>query len=274
MMTQKQIRQILKIFIITFVVVILFFSTFYTVKAGKRGVLLTFGKASTDAKGEGLHVKVPFVQKVVRMDVQTNKYVAAASAASKDLQVVSTEIAVNYHAMPEAVPKLYTDVGLGYSDCLIQPAVQEIVKKTTAKFTAEALIDQRPLVSQQIITDLTERLGKWNIIVDEVSMTDFDFSDEFNSAIEKKVTAEQKKLQAERDLERIKIEAQQTEAIAIGNKNAAIANAEGQAEAIRVIDETLSKSPQYIEYLKVTRWDGVMPLTLVTGSAEPMILIG
>jgi len=248
------------------------FQTFYTIEAGSRGVILTFGAPSMVPVQEGIHIKAPFVQRAVSLSVQTQKYEADATAASKDLQVVSARIATNYRVDPNKVPEIYQQLGLGYQSSIIQPAEQEAVKAVTAKFTAEELITKREAVRLEIRDLLTEKLAPRGIIVEEVSITDFDFSRSFNDAIEAKVTAEQLKLKAERDLERIRVEAEQIEAQAIGQKNAAIAAAEGQAESIRIIQEQLDRSPNYIEYMKAQKWNGVLPA--VTGGVTPMIDVG
>src|SRR3990167_2501542 len=201
-------KLVLKVVVVVFGIVmamILLFSSFYIINAGQRGVLLTWGKADMLAKTEGLHVKIPLAQKIVKFDVKTQKYETHASAASKDLQVVSTDIALNYHLVPELTPVTYSELGLAYEDRIIQPAVQEVVKAVTSHFTAEELITKRPMVKEQIDAMLLERLGQRDIVVETTSITNFDFSVEFNSAIESKVTAEQRALQAQRDLERIKI---------------------------------------------------------------------
>lgn len=238
-------------------IVVLFGST-YIIEAGERGVLLTFGKPSQEAIGEGLHFKIPLAQTIKKMDVKTQKYVAQASGASKDLQVVSTEVAVNYKTSPERTPEIYQKIGLAYEDRIIQPAVQEGVKAVTAKFTAEELVTRRPEVKDEIRLFLLDRLQERGMIVEEISITNFDFSESFNTAIEAKVTAEQQKLKAERDLERIRIEAEQK-----------IAQAEAEAESIRIQSEALKANPDILELRAIEKWNGIMPQ--VTGGAVPFI---
>lgn len=253
------------------VLIIMLLSSFFIVNAGERGVLLTFGKPSMNAYDEGIHFKIPIIQKAVKMEVKTIKFETPADSASKDLQVVSASLAVNYRVIPEEVPRIYQSLGLGYRERVIEPAIQEGIKAVTAGYTAEELITKRPLVRNDLLEDLKERLHPRGIIVEDVMITNFDFSASFNEAIELKVTAEQRKLQAERDLERIEVEAKQVEAAAIGEKNAKIAEAEGEAEAMRIIEMQLRNSPQYLEWYKTSRWDGKLPLA--TGGATPFITI-
>jgi len=247
----------------------IFFGSFYQIDAGQRGVLLTFGRASEDIKEPGLHFKLPLVQRIVKMDIRTQKYETDASAASHDLQDVHTKIAVNYRLVPSEVVNIYSEVGQAYQDRLIQPAVQEVVKASTAEFTAEQLITDRESVKRDIETRLGDRLRSRNIIVEAVSITDFDFSESFSAAIEAKVTADQLRLKSINDLERIKIEAQQRIAEAEGRKQATILNAEAEAEAVRIVQQELSRSDEYIDWYAVNKWDGKLPLA--TGGVTPFI---
>lgn len=244
-------------------IVIGLFMSVYIVPAGERGVLLTFGKADDVAMREGLHFKIPLAQRVVKMDVKTQKYEADASAASEDLQIVSTKIAVNYRLTPESTPKLFKTVGVAYQDRVIQPTVQEVVKASTARFTAEELITRRPEVKEMIKELLKERLQERGIVIEDISITNFEFSESFNTAIEAKVEAEQLKLKAERDLQRIEIEAQQK-----------ITQAEAEAEALRLQKQEITPDLIKLRQIEVQRtaiekWNGILPT--VTGGAIPFI---
>jgi len=244
------------------------------VEAGHRGVLLHWSAVDLTIPplDEGLHFVVPFQDQVVNMEVRTLKFVKATSSASKDLQTVSTEVTVNYHPNPASVNSLYKEVGLDYENRIITPAVEEVVKQVTANYNAEELITKRPLVKSDIETEIGVRLNEYNIITDVISITDFQFSSLFSSAIESKVEAEQKAQKAENDLVRIQVEAQQREALALGVAAANIAEAEGEAEAIRVINAALSQNPYYLEWLKTQAWDGKLPLVVGEGGT-PFIQI-
>jgi regulator of protease activity HflC (stomatin/prohibitin superfamily) len=240
------------------VLLILLFSSVGTIGAGERGVLLQFGAVKDKVFDEGLYFKIPFVQSVVKMDVKIKKDEVPASASSKDLQVVTSSIALNYHLAPEAVNKIWQEVGKDYNQRIIAPSIQEAVKATTAKFTAEELIIKREEVKEQIKENLSDRLSENHIIVDELNITSFDFSEAFNAAIEAKVTAEQLKLKAERDLERIRIEADQK-----------IAEAVGKAQAIRIEAQALSLNPRVVELRWIEKWNGETPD--YWGQATPFI---
>lgn len=240
-------------------------SSFYTVSAGERGVLLTWGAPETIAQAEGLHFKTPIMQSVVIMDVKTQKYVVEkASAASKDLQTVTTDITVNYYISPESAPVILQKIGISYQDKIIAPAVLEVLKASTAQYTAEELITKRPEVKEKIDTSLRDRLREFNVIVQAVSITNFDFSPQFNSAIENKVTATQLMLKAEQDLQRIKIEAEQR-----------VTQAKGEADAIAIQIQAINAKggTDYLQLQAISRWDGRLPL-VVSDNSMPLIDMG
>ena len=149
------------------------------------------------------------MQRVVLMDVKVQKSLTNAAASSSDLQEVSSEVALNYHIVQDKANVVYQSIGIQFKERIIDPAVQEVVKAVTAKYTAEELITKRPAVSEAMRANLAERLMEHNIAVDAFSIVGFSFSKIFMEAIESKQTAEQLALKAKRDLDRIKIEAEQ-----------------------------------------------------------------
>ncbi len=244
------------------------------VDSGHRGVLLHWNAVDTSVPPleEGLHFVVPFQDTIVNMEVRTLKFVKSTSSASKDLQTVTTEVTVNYRPSPASVHTIYKEVGLQYENRVIQPAVEEVVKQVTARYNAEELITKRPQVKADIEQEITTRLNVYNIDTDVISITDFQFSSLFASAIESKVEAEQKAQKAENDLIRIEVEARQLAAQAEGTAAANIAEASGEAEAIRIINEALAQNPFYLEWLKTQAWDGKLPLVVGEGGT-PFISI-
>jgi prohibitin 2 len=275
--SRSLVRIIIPVIIGIIIVSVIAVSSVRIVEAGNRGVLVQFGNVDTsNSLDEGIHFVVPFRDNVVQMEVRTQKIVEDTTSASKDLQDVSTQVALNYHLNPDRAQVLYQQLGFDYANRVIIPAIQESVKQVTARFNAEELITKRETVKNQIEEQITDRLASYNIIADAVSITDFQFSQLFKQAVEAKVSAQQRALQAQNELRRIQIEAQQNEAQAIGEQKANIARAEGikqsnvlqaegEAQAITIIDEQLRNNPTYLEWLKSTRWDGKLPL--VTGGA-------
>ena len=253
-----RVGKLIKHVIIGFFSLIVFFGAWGTVGAGERGVLLQFGAVQDKVFNEGLYFKIPIIQKIKIMDVKIQKAEVPVSAASKDLQIVTSVIAINYHLVPESINKVWQNVGKSYKERLIDPAIQESVKATTAQYTAEELITKREIVKEDIKNNIYGRLITHNVYVDEFNIVEFDFSVAFNEAIESKVTAEQLKLKADRDLERIVVEAEQK-----------VADARGKAESIRIEAQALLSNPQVVELRWIEKWNGEVPT--YWGSATPFI---
>ena len=208
--------------------------------------------------GEGLYFLIPLVEKVQKVNIQIQKEEMRADAASRDLQTVHIVVAMNYHIDPNRVAKIFQEVGVQYKERIIDPAMQEGVKASTAKFTAEELITRREAVREDTKTQLKTRLETMGIIVDEFNIVNFEFSKVFNDAIEAKVTAEQSALAAKNKLEQIKFEAEQR-----------VAEAKGKAEAITIESNALRSNPQILEMRALEKWNGTLPQ--VTGGAVPFI---
>ena len=238
-------------------VLIVLLNGFTTIGAGERGVVFSqFGGVQERVLDEGFQFKIPFLETVIPMDVKIQKSETPASASSRDLQVVTSVIALNYHVDPTAVNEIYKGVGLSYESRIIDPAVQESVKAVTAQFTAEELITRRDQVSAQIKESLTVRLGARNILVDEFSITELNFSEVFNNSIEAKQVAEQQALKARQDLERIKIEAEQK-----------VTTSRAEADAQRLQRETITA--ELLQLRAIEKWDGRLPH--VTSGALPLL---
>ena len=230
-----------------------------TVGAGERGIRLRFG-AVKGVVGEGLYFIIPFVEKVVIMDVKVLKEQVPASAASKDLQNVSVVIALNFHVNPEKADRIYQEVGMLYGEAIIAPALQESIKAVTARFTAEELITSREKVREETKVTLREKLQPRGLVIDDFNIVNFDFSPSFNEAIEAKVTAEQNALAAQNKLEQIKFEAEQ-----------AVVAAKGKAEALQIEGRAIAENPQVLQGRAIEKWNGIMPQ--VTGGSLPFINI-
>lgn len=240
----------------------LVFSTFYVINAGERGVVTTWGNPSDIAQAEGLHMKWPIAQNIIIMDIKTLKYEADASAASKDLQTVTAKIVTNYHLESQSVSTLYKEIGIDYANRVIAPMEQEVTKATISKFTAEELITKREMVRIDIKNTLYDRLLQRGIIVEEVSIVNFDFSPKFNEAIEAKVTAEQNALAAKNKLQQTEYEAQQL-----------VATAKGKAEAMTIEANVLKQNEQILQLRAIEKWNGNMP-SYIGGNTMPLVGIG
>jgi prohibitin 2 len=233
----------LPIFIIVLGIAI---GSFVTIPAGERGVLLRFGKVS-GVLNEGLNMKVPVIDAVERMSVKTQLFEVKAESASRDLQDVTTTVAVNYKIRPELVGEIFRTIGKDYIDKIAHPIVQETVKSISAEYNAEDMILKRSDVKKEITTILTLRLDERGIIAESVNITNFEFSQEFTKAIESKVVAVQSVLEAENKLKQVEVEARQAEQKAKGEASASIAKAQGEAQAISIVTAAQVKANQDIK---------------------------
>ena len=257
-LTWKQIRPWIITPVVILIAIILLLNTVVLINAGHVGVLTRFGAVTGANFEQGLHFKVPFIEGIHVFDIRVQKEQVGAAAASKDLQEVKSTIALNYHLDSSRASDVYRDIGTQYKERIIDPAVQEAFKFTTAQFTAEELITQREAVKSKARDFLKERLAEFDILVDELNIVNFDFSPEFNAAIEQKQVAQQNVEKAKQDLRRIEIEAQQK-----------IAEAQGQARAQRL--QQLSLTPLYVQFKALEKWDGKLPT--VVGGGIPFINI-
>lgn len=253
----------ISMFVILGLIVLLALNSFVIVEAGNRGIVLQLGAVKPIVLNEGLHFKIPFIQEVIPAEVRVQKAQSEQTAASKDLQVVTTVVAVNFHLNPEEVNKLYQNVGLAYKERIVDPAIGEALKAVTAQYTAEELISKRPEVSIKVKEQLAKKLANYNMVLDEINITEFKFSNEFNNAIEQKQVAEQQALKAKLDLQRVEIEAKQK-----------IEQAKAEAESLRLQKQEVT--PELVELRKteaqmeaIKKWDGKLPN--VTGGATPFI---
>jgi regulator of protease activity HflC (stomatin/prohibitin superfamily) len=237
---------------------------FGTVPTGHRGIHLRWNAPTGKVLNQGIYYVMPFVENVYKMSVQVKAHHTKAAAASKDLQNVSTEVTLNYAVQPDKASSLFRDVGAEYEKTIIEPAVLEAVKATTANYNAENLVTERSMVKDKLQERLSTRLATHGIVVDAVSITDFTFSPEFTQAIELKVTATQNAMAAENNLKKVKFEAEQ-----------AIAKAQGEAEAIRIQVQAIQQQggKDYVALKAIEVWDGKLPTYMLGSNTMPFITI-
>lgn len=251
--------------VIAFIIIAVAMSSVGVVPAGYEGVMLRFGAVTGSVKDEGLYYKIPFVEQVILMSTQIQKYTAQTTASSKDLQVVTSEVTLNYQLNANEVATIYRNLRQAYTTRVIQPFVQEAVKSVAANFDAEQLITQRPKVKAELQALLTQRLKNLGINVLELSITEFKFTQVFQDSIEAKVKAVQQALEAQNALKRVEYEAEQ----AVVKAKAEAKGLELQKE--QITDKLLELRRIEVKRLAVEKWDGTMP-SVVTGSGPvPML---
>lgn len=256
-----------KVVFMVFAVVILLlvlggvFGSFTTVEAGERGVVLNWGAFSGQIMDPGLHFKIPFVQNVVKINVQTQKLAIEKSQAySHDLQVVDVQSALNYNIDPKEVGLLYAEIGDDYESKIITPVLEASVKQIYAKYIAEELLTKRSEVQDEIEQVVRKTIEGKHIIVQHYSLVNESFSQDYEKSIEQKQIAEQSALKAKNDLDRIKIEADQQ-----------IAAAKGKAESLKVEQEALSNKPEVLQLRAIEKWNGQLPTYLGSGAPIPFL---
>jgi regulator of protease activity HflC (stomatin/prohibitin superfamily) len=231
------------------------------VNAGYVGVLTTFGRVHDAPLQPGLHVVNPVSQRVVPVDVRVLPHpFKEIDAASREYQTVTLTGNLNYQIDPARAPELYRTVGLDFADKVLDAALSDIVKEVVPRYGVGEILPRRDEIRAQAKRMLGENLARYGIVVNDVYISNISFSPEYQAAIERKQTAQQQ-AEAERQiLEQKRVQAEQAVVDARGQADARVASAEGEARANRAITESLS--PQLVEYLRWTRWDGKLPQVL------------
>lgn len=262
---KKTIVSILSAFLIV-VALLLLLMSFTIVGAAEQAVVTRLGQIN-GTFGPGIHFVIPVADRVNKYSSRIQKIDVVASAASKDLQDVSTELAVNYVINSETVVELYVATKYAHETNVLQPVIQESIKAATAKYTAEELVTKRATVKEDILqliqAGTNSRFNGLPLIrITDVAITNFNFSQTFNAAIESKVRAEQEALKAKNDLERVKFEAEQR-----------ITQAKAEAEAIRIQAEAITQQggDNYVQLKAIEKWKGEVPATMVPGASVPFI---
>jgi regulator of protease activity HflC (stomatin/prohibitin superfamily) len=202
-------------------------------------------------------VKLPFIEKVVKMDTRVQKEEVQSSAATKDMQDVNSTLALNYSISKEAALEIYNNLGTDYKDNIIVPALHESFKAGTAKYTAEELITHRTEVKEIILAEIKERLSVYGITITDLNIVNLDFSQAFNQAIEAKAIAQQNVEQAKQELERAKIDAEKKKT-----------EAEAEAAAQRAQQETLTEL--MVKKMWIEKWNGQLPSTMTDDASVVM----
>ncbi len=246
----KKIRNLIIYGVVAVFVLITVISSVTIVDAGHTGVVVTLGRVNEAVLQEGMHLKIPFVQQVVKIDNRIVKLEVDTEAFSKDLQTVSTTLAINYRVDTAKSYSIYKNIGANYESVLVVPAVNEVLKAITAQYTAEESVTNRSLISDGLVNGLNEKLNTIGLYITDVNIINFDFSEAFINAIEEKQVAQQQLLKAETE------------------KQTAITNAEAEAATTRIRAEAeaeannkikASLSDEVIRAKFYEKWDGKLP---------------
>lgn len=246
-LTKKGVKVAIILPIIIIFAIITLFSSFKTIKSGEVGLKVRFGKIVDSSLKEGFNLKIPYIEKIVKVNIKVQKIESDVSGASKDLQDINARIAVNYHVSSDYASTLYKKVGNEYEEIILNPAIQESIKSVLSQFTAEEAITARTEVSKKALEVLQEKMKDYGIVVDDFNITNLEFSAEYSRAIEEKQVAEQQVQTAKQQLEKSKIESEKK-----------IVEAEAEAKANELKKKTLTK--ELIEKEFIEKWDGKLPV--------------
>ncbi len=273
--------------VVALVCAILLLNCFAVVPVGSTGIMLTMGKVEDTALSEGFHFKLPFIQRIISMDNRVKKLELSTEAFSKDIQTVSATLAVNYRLQTSKTFSIYKSVGLAYEDNLIVPATHEVLKSVCAQYTAEELISKRAESSDMMRDELDAKLTGLGISVTDFNIIDFDFSDEFITAVESKQVAEQLKKKAATENETAIAQAEREKKVAITKSEAeaesvliaAKADADAvklaaDAEAYRLSQIGKQLTDETIKNTLAERWDGKLPGVVGAGATGILNLDG
>lgn len=253
MAKKKKVKRIIAI-VVSVLMVIGFLVSMKIVPSGHTGVVIHAGAVSNKVLTEGMHFRVPIITKIYNMNNRITRTDVDISSSSKDLQVITGTVSVNYRVSSSKSAELYKNVGKKYEDTIVRPAVQESTKGIMAQFTAEELTTERRIVSEEMKKALADKVSAYGLDVEELNIINFDFSEEFNKAIEAKQTAQQNALKAEQDLARIKIEAEQK-----------IEQAKAEAETYRLQNQEITDKTLVLKYLE--KWNGQLPTVVTDGQS-------
>lgn len=229
------------------------------VNPGERGVRITLGSAGSESLNSGVYLWIPFITDVEQLNVRVQKSEVETNAASKDMQDVHTTFALNWRLEAEKVPEIFKTMG-DEDDVLqnvIKPAISEVLKAATAKKTAEEILTKRHELKEEVDAEIKARMAKYNLIVDEINITNVQFSRDFTKAVEEKQIAEQKAKQAEYDAIKAKVDAGAAVNKARGEAESNLVIAKAQAEAQKLLQTTVS--PAILQLKAIEKWDGTMP---------------
>ncbi len=229
------------------ILVIALASGFYTIDTGERGVVLRFGKLSNIA-GEGLNIKIPVVDDVKKISIRDHNLTMRSEVSSSDIQTIAVEVGLVYSLDPRRVGEIYQTYGTDIESTLIRPTLSEKINAIIAEYPIEAFVEKRAEISNRINSTFANQVAGSGILVKSLLITNHDFSDEFNKAIEDKKIAEQGALTAKFTLERMKLE----------------------AEAQKIKQASLS--PMVLQEMAINKWDGKLP-QYFSGEQLPFLTI-
>ena len=234
--------------LILFLVFFTLISSFTTIRSGEVGLRVRFGKIIDSNLDEGLNFKLPYIENIVKVNIKVQKVEIATESSSKDLQTITTQLAINYKVNKESAVSLYKTVGNNYEQTILIPAIQESIKSVMSRYTAEQTITMRNEVSDNSLKEIQAKVEKYGITIEDFNILDLNFSEAYSQAIEEKQVAEQKVLTAQQELEKAKVEAEKK-----------LVEARATKEANDLLKQSLTQDVLLKQFIE--KWDGKLPTT-------------
>jgi regulator of protease activity HflC (stomatin/prohibitin superfamily) len=254
--------------VIGLIIFLTLWSGFVIVPAGYRGTVLWFGNVEDRIMPSGLNFKVPFAETVINMSVQVQPHpFKEIDASSKEYQIVKMTGMMNFHLDPQYVNIIYRDVGLDFATKVIDPAFNDFVKEVVPTYPITEILPKREEIRQKARTKLAANLERYHVIIDDIYFSDIRFSSDYEQAVERKQVAQQDVQTQAQITEQNKMKAEQQVALAKGNADSILINAQGQAKANDVLARSIT--PAIIQFKAIEKWNGQVPA--VTGGAAPLI---